>query len=412
MKSDYATKFAALSGRTHYDALDARDRRAVRELAFAHRLTFQQLRQVAEAARDLSIWGGPGIAEWMDGQEFPTRRELLTELERHMTDLRGGPASYRDADFRPARRERRPATVRATKENVFGMCPVASAKTVCCNLRTIDAVENCSFGCSYCAVQTFYTDGIAFDENLAGRLDAIDLDPERPYHIGTGQSSDALAWGNKLGMLDALFAFARDHPNILLELKTKSDNVRYIVENDVPANVVCSWSLNTPTIVRNEEHFTARLDDRLAAARRVADAGTRVAFHFHPMVHYRGWREDYTAIARRLLDSFETREVAFLSMGSVTLIKPVIGKIRDLGNPTKILQTELVPDPHGKLTYPDDIKVKMFRAMNEALSPWRAGVFMYLCMEKTEIWERALGRTYPDNDTFERDFARHTAPST
>jgi spore photoproduct lyase len=244
------------------------------------------------------------------------------------------------------------------------MCPVASPRTVCCNLRTIDAVENCSFGCSYCAVQTFYHDHIAFDEHLARKLEAISLDPDRFYHIGTGQSSDALAWGNKHGMLDALFEFAAAHPNILLEFKTKSDNVRYIIENDTPDNIVCSWSLNTPVIIDNEEHFTARLEARLDAARRVADRGVRVAFHFHPMVYYDGWREDYTGVARRIIDSFDATEVAFMSLGSVTLTKPVIKKIRELGNPTRILQMELVSDPHGKLTYPDAVKVEMFQAMH------------------------------------------------
>ena len=226
---------------------------------------------------------------------------------------------------------------------------------------------------------------------------------------GTGQSSDALAWGNKHGMLDALFAFAVAHPNILLEFKTKSDNVRYIVENDTPKNIVCSWSLNTPVIIDNEEHFTASLDRRLDAARQVADRGVRVAFHFHPMVYYDTWREDYTNVARRIIDSFDSTEVAFLSLGSVTLTKPVIKKIRELGNPTKILQMELVPDPHGKLTYPDAVKVEMFEVMYEAFSPWHEDVFMYLCMEKTEIWERAWGRTYASNDEFERDFALRTA---
>ncbi len=91
------------------------------------------------------------------------------------------------------------------------------------------------------------------------------------------------------------------------------------------------------------------------------------------------------------------------------MIKPVIKKIRELGNPTRILQMELVPDPHGKLTYPDAVKVEMFQAMNEALVPWHEDVFMYLCMEKAQIWERAWGRSYASNDEFEMDFALRTA---
>ena len=41
------------------------------------------------------------------------------------------------------------------ENKVFGQCPVASEKTVCCNLMTIDAIQGCSLGCSYCSIQTF-----------------------------------------------------------------------------------------------------------------------------------------------------------------------------------------------------------------------------------------------------------------
>ena len=326
-----------------------------------------------------------------------------------MEKLRREPARYRrDGAQRPLVRERKPVVTRKTDKKIYGMCPVASEQTVCCNLRTIDAVERCVFGCSYCAVQTFYHDEAVFDADFAAKLAAVELDSDRFYHFGTGQSSDSLAWGNRAGNLDALSAFAERNPNVLLELKTKSNNVRYFEENSVPPNVVCSWSLNTPVVIANEEHFTADLEERLAAARKVADRGVRVAFHFHPMVHYEGWESDYPAIASDIMGRFGADEVAFISFGSITLIKPVIKKLRELGNRTKIHQADFVPDPHGKLTYRDEIKVAMFSTMYETFRPWHRTVFFYLCMEKASIWLDALGFVYENNEVFESDFGRRT----
>lgn len=409
MSFEYSTKFASFSQQTLYERLPGPDREAVRTIAFEYRLTFQEFRQVVEAARDLELWREGGIAEWWQSQEGGGKSHILHELQRHLASLRQRPKAYdTTATMQPLRRVRKPVVRRETDKAVYGMCPVASPKTICCNLRTIDAVESCVFGCSYCAVQTFYRQEAVFDAQFAAKLEAIELEPDRFYHIGTGQSSDSLVWGNKNGVLDALFSFARKHPRVLLELKTKSENVGYLLENRTPGNVVCSWSLNTPVIIDNEEHFTADLDRRLGAARRVADRGVRVAFHFHPMVYYDGWRSDYTAIAERVIASFDPTDVAFVSFGSVTLTRPVIKKIRELGNPTRILQMELVPDPHGKLTYPDAVKVEMFRTMYETFSPWHDDVFIYLCMEKAEIWRHAFGRVYTDNEAFERDFGRRT----
>jgi spore photoproduct lyase len=193
-----------------------------------------------------------------------------------------------------------------------------------------------------------------------------------------------------------------------LEFKTKSHNIRFFLENEIPRNVVCSWTLNTPTIIDNEEHFTAKLEQRMEAARRLADRGIKVAFHFHPMIFYEGWKEDYTDLALELMGRFKTSEVLFVSFGSLTLIKPAIQKIRESGITTKIIQTVLVPDPHGKMTYPDEIKIKLFKAIYDSFKPWRDEVYMYLCMEKASIWERTLGYVYRNNNEFEKDLGLKT----
>jgi len=416
--TEYAERFESFREGSLFESLRGDQRAFVRRVAFAHLLTFQEFRRLSEIARDLRLWGEPGLEWWWDTESSRTelegpelKRHMLGRLEEHVAGLSRRPPRYpsRRAD-KPETRVAKPVVSRKSEKTIWGMCPVASEKTVCCNLRTIDAVENCVFGCSYCSVQTFYTGDVVFDDDFAQKLKDIHVERDRFYHFGTGQASDSLAWGNKNGVLDALCEFASDHPNVLLELKTKSNNIRYLVESDVPANVVCSWSLNTPVIIENEEHFTAGLDERIAAARAVADAGVGVAFHFHPMVHYEGWEIDYPGVAKRLLDTFAPQEVRFVSFGSVTLIKPVIKKIRKLGNPTRIHRAEFVPDPHGKLTYNDEIKVRMFGTMFESFAPWRKDVFIYLCMEKKSIWERSFGYVYSTNADFEADFGRHTLP--
>jgi spore photoproduct lyase len=150
----------------------------------------------------------------------------------------------------------------------------------------------------------------------------------------------------------------------------------------------------------------------LKAARTVADKNVKIAFHFHPLIWYKNWARDYTKIVEGIIKNFKPNEVLFISFGSITLIKPVIQKIRVLGNPTKTLQMPLVSDPHGKLTYPDDIKIKMFRQMHEAFKPWRDKVFLYLCMEKESIWKSSFGYAYENNEIFEQTFGQYTMNKT
>ena len=423
-------RWTALVRGTLYDVLPPAEQRAVRMVNVRYPLTVQEMRLLCEAARDLEMWGEPGLADWWQQAETQDaapqqtasaqhqspgsarirKRQLLQRLGEHTDALRDAATRYPAADAQQPQRPPLHVVAGDPDEEVFGDCPVRSERTLCCNLKTIDAVKNCAFGCSYCTIQTFYGDRVALDPDLGAKLRRLELEPGRFYHIGTGQSSDSLVWGNRGGILEQLCDFAAQHPDVLLEFKTKSANVTWFLERErtVPPNVVCSWSLNTDPVVEHEEHFTASLAQRLRAARRVADRGVKVAFHFHPMVHYAGWEGDYPALADRLMEQFDPTEVLFVSFGSVTFIKPVIKQIRRRGEPTRILQTRLVKDPHGKLTYPDDLKVEMFSTMYRALAPWRGRVFMYLCMEKPSIWDRAFGWRFASNEEFEQAFAAGT----
>ena len=413
---DYSIKFKSFKNKTLFEKLDKFHQEFITKISFTYKFTFQEFRQVVQVSRDLSMWGEGNIISWWraNAKEYDSstqidKKKILNRLENYINQLRQKEKKYPESGlFNPPVRERNRIIEDNTKQKIHGKCPVASEKTICCNLHTIDAVENCVFGCSYCTIQTFYGKDILIQKDIKQKLDNIEIDPDRFYHFGSGQSSDSLAWGNRNGILDAFCIFASKHPNILLEFKTKSKNISYFLENQVPVNIVCSWSLNSSIIIENEEHFTADLDERIASARAVADRGMKVAFHFHPLVWYQGWKKDYQDIINLIQNNFGPDEILFISFGSVTLIKPVLQKIRDLGNPTKTLQMELVKDPHGKFTYPDPIKIEMFKFMFNSFQTWHNNVFFYLCMEKESIWKESFDYVYQSNQEFERDFGEKT----
>mgnify|MGYP000334920506 CR=1 FL=1 len=414
---DYSGKFERIEAQTLYRKLDPEQQVRVKKIAFVHYFTLQELRFFVEALIDLKLWSAGDLeAHWQhwrrqsqrQGKDF--KKWAFKQLRQLLQDLKQQPTDYRlNTDTTPVYRKS-PSKISLSEPHqgkLFGMCPVQSEKTLCCNLYTIDAVKNCGFGCNYCSIQTLYAEsGFEIDVNFADKLEAIQLDPTQLYHIGTGQSSDALMWGNRYGILDALFQFARKWPNVILEFKTKSHHVTHFLEHDVPTNIICSWSLNPQCIIHHEEPFTASLEKRLTAARLVADKGIRLAFHFHPMLYYQGWQADYTALITRVQDQFSSQEIAFISFGALTFPKPILRKIREHGVATRIHQTELVANPEGKLTYPDKIKEALFQYAYAAFAAWHDKVFFYLCMEESRFWEKTFGHSHADNAAFEQQLLR------
>ncbi|MCG8608299.1 hypothetical protein MJD09_25355, partial [bacterium] len=153
-RRSYQHKFASFKKDTLYEKLAPRQQEFIRSAAFTHRFSFQEFRQFVNAYRDLTMWDEGDLAAWWQKQTSNTRlqgvalkKHLFRELHTYIEELRRAPKSYPEAGLpRPQQREKYVVTSEKTDKAIYGICPVASENTVCCNLRTIDAVENCAFG--------------------------------------------------------------------------------------------------------------------------------------------------------------------------------------------------------------------------------------------------------------------------
>ena len=369
----------------------------------SYKWTFQERKILNDIDTDLKMWGYPnGIKSIISDIQDMDKKKLFNLIRDKYQSIKNEPIKYTSKiKVKPQKIE-----IREEKRDYlgFGSCPVASEKTRCCNLLTLDAVESCGFDCSYCSIQSFYHEGrITFDKDLQKKLDNIKLDPNEFYHIGTGQSSDSLMWGNRYGVLDALVDFARKNPNVLLEFKTKSDNISYFLEQkDLPKNLLFTWSVNPQIVIDNEEHLTASLEKRLKSARKIADIGMLVGFHFHPIIYIDDFEKHYGKLIVTLLNMFSPKEVVLISLGTLTFIKPVIKKIKKRRMTTQVLKIPMV-DASGKLSYPLDIKRKMFKFVYDSFKPWHKEVYFYMCMEDKSLWKDVFGYEYPTNESFEMD---------
>ena len=399
--NSYLDKFNNSIKNTVFLNLPQNEQDFIKEKSLQLKFTHNEIKQVIDISRDLSMWDEKSIIEVFP--EHEQKKVVFARLKKLYEDLRNSPNSYNDFELKNIAKEQKYTFKTAPKAGFgLGLCPVASEKTRCCNLLTLDAVESCGFDCSYCSIQSFYNQNtITFDSNFADKLKNLNLEKNKTYHIGTGQASDSLMWGNREGILDALFRFANDNPNVILEFKTKSDNIKYFLENDVPKNILCTWSLNTPTIIENEEHLAASLDKRIKAARALADKGVKVGFHFHPIVEYENYLAEYKEVYERLISEFTKDEVVLISFGTLTFIKPVIKQLRGREFKSKITQMPF-EDASGKSSYPDSTKIEMFKHAYYSFKHWHKDVFFYLCMEEHHMWEKTFGYQYSTNNDFEQ----------
>ncbi|MBQ7645506.1 MAG: DNA photolyase [Spirochaetales bacterium] len=381
-------------------------------------LSFQQRRMLREEAMDLALWNLPGRdcdirTIWPEEYDRSSKNEvrrIFSRVMAHLSELRKSPVDYStfnpDYDFRGRKPDIN--TDFLSPDRIMGRCPCPrdGEQTRCCNLKTLDAVQQCAFACAYCSIQSFYSQNeIRVLSDLKQHLDNMVLE-EGTWHIGTGQSSDSLLLGDDYGTLTALKAFAEKHPDVIVELKTKSARTDWI-SMDLPRNIVSTWSLNAETPAAKEEHLAATPEARIKAARACAKAGHPVGFHIHPMVFFEGWEKEYKNLVMALCDNIDPENAVMVGIGTLTFTKQNLRALRESGRPTRVTQMPLSPIA-GKFSYDLETKKKMFSYLYNCFpQDWKDKVFFYLCMEDPSLWEPCLGRSYSCNADFEADMKRH-----
>lgn len=275
-------------------------------------------------------------------------------------------------------------------------CP-GSDGAVCCNYFVVNFASNCPMDCSYCYLQEYLAGNPALKVfgnvgDLLSEADALLARHRKTFfRIGTGEITDSLALDPYIGFSAEVVPFFAAQPNVLLELKTKSDAVEGLVGLDPKERVVVSWSMNPQKVIDADEHSTASLAERIAAARRCEAAGYKLGFHFDPLVEYPGWENDYRDMVGKIFASVDHRRVAWLSLG-VLRTTPALKRAMRARFPESRLPTgEQVLCPDGKLRYFQPLRVAMYKKMLGWIRAASPTVFVYLCMESREVWEQVFG---------------------
>jgi spore photoproduct lyase len=291
----------------------------------------------------------------------------------------------------------------------FRKCP-GTFGAACCNYFVLNLGVQCNMNCSYCYLQSYINSPLTqiytnIDRAL-GELNAIvEMSPRAPFRVGTGEMVDSLSLDDLTHYSAVLVEWFRSHPHLTCEFKTKSDNVKNFLNVPHAENVVVSFSVNPKVIVDGEEHGTASLKQRLAAAVDVRDKGFPVAFHIDPMIAIDNWRERYSELVAEICELFTAREVKWISVGALRFLPDMRHAIRSRFSPkSHVVRAELWPASDGKLRYRQGLRQQMFQHVLDAFRRVDPRYSVFLCMETPESWLGTFGETPRQVASVERLF--------
>ena len=285
-------------------------------------------------------------------------------------------------------------------------CP-GTRNYLCCGYRVLNLVHGCPFGCAYCILQDYLENqGITIFVNLEEAFQEVRQFLARSrgiIRIGTGELADSLALEPWLGLGERLVPFFRDLPGGMLELKTKSAHVGPLLDLPHGGHTVISWSLNPPPVIRRAEAGTPSLEQRLEAAQRCQQRGYPLALHFDPLVMTEGWEDQYRELVRRVFRNLDPRSILWVSLGALRYPPSLHERILSCG----LGPEEIFPGLDGKSRYLRPLRTRMFESMVRWLREMGGNdLFVYLCMESPEVWQRAIGWIPRDTADLDARFQR------
>jgi spore photoproduct lyase len=265
----------------------------------------------------------------------------------------------------------------------------------CSKFYKLTAYNNCNFWCEYCYLYlTFRTSPISthfvnYDEMFSD-IEKFDHQriPEAHRVLNLGELGDPLAVDDVTGLSEQLVPFMPAHaPHTRLLFLTKSDCVRNLLELKHAGQTIISFSINTDKVWQYLEHRTPSPPDRLKAARTVQEAGYEVRLRIDPVIRYSTWEEDYKELVDLIFDQVQPTRI---TIGEYRPAEGLSNHIRARFPESTLLKVNgsLIAEA-GKLRYPRNYRIEMFRTIVDSIRRHDKRVRIALCKETPQVWRAA-----------------------
>ena len=189
--------------------------------------------------------------------------------------------------------------------------------------------------------------------------------------------------------------------NGYLFMLTKSDNVDDILDLPHNQHTVVAWSMNNAEVSQRFEIGAPPLHRRLAAARKVQEAGYPVRIRLDPIVPFAGWQEAYTQTIAEIFDNVNPDRITigtlrfekqFYNMRHSILttkefLLPLFDQMVPMFEPETITVDGKSKKSVGKYSFPEEMRIDIFNFIIPEIRNY-SDCHIALCKESSDVWQK------------------------
>lgn len=268
----------------------------------------------------------------------------------------------RDQSFRL--QKRRPSLILARKHRSFvHEAPQGYGFAGARNLYFTHML-NCIYDCRYCFLQgmhrsAHYVVFVNYEDFQWEIEERIRAAGDNDLWFFAGYDCDSLALEPVTRFAASFVPFFARFPQACLELRTKSTQIKSLLDLEALPNVVVAFSLTPDEVQRSYEYLTPSVDRRLRAMEKLQERGWKLGLRFDPLIYNDDYREQYRHLYAQVFEHLRADHLHSVSLGPFRLTPGHFAALESLYADDPFLAGPLADVENGHIGYRKSLEEEM-----------------------------------------------------
>lgn len=194
---------------------------------------------------------------------------------------------------------------------------------------------NCLYDCRYCFLQGMfrsahyivfvnYEDFQLEIKRIAHKYSNADI------HFFSGYDCDSLAMEPVTQFAESFLTTFESLPNAYLELRTKSTQIRSLLDRPAIPNCIIAFSLAPNQTAQALEHKAPSLEKRLDALKKLQSSGWNLGLRFDPIIYQTSYQSQYRTLFDKVFAMLNIKSIHSVSLGGFRVPEKFFRKMHKL----------------------------------------------------------------------------------
>lgn len=222
---------------------------------------------------------------------------------------------------------------------------------------------NCLYDCRYCFLQGMYQSAnyvlfVNYEDFQAQIRAVCEATPDQAVYFFSGYDCDSLAFEPVTGFAEAFLPSFEALPNAWLELRTKSTQIRSLLQREPLPRCIVAFSLSPDAVADKVEARAPSVAKRIEAAAKLQQQGWPIGLRFDPLIYQHDYRQHYRTLFERVFAVIDASRLHSVSLGVFRLPEHYFKNIHKLYPEERLFASPLQTQA-GMVSYRADLEHAM-----------------------------------------------------